>query len=262
MDICGSFATIGVKMPAPSETDAEAMRWIYPELQKLNRAMERRLAQMRNGEFKPFNPLTDECEHVDWLELRDKYVRRYGWALASAALLDRLELEIRAVAAAVAAANKGGDANPVLSVCAGRAYLEYELRKRGVNILAYDTDFGQPRHRQYLAHYAYMPVNYDGALQAVIDWPESDLLVVWPPHQDHAGDQTWQEKMLRLSNCARVYYVGEPAGDSTGSDDFHGALDDLFDVADEVEIATWWGMNDRLMIYDRKGRKGLSLALP
>lgn len=200
-------------LPPPAKTDNSAMRWLREALRGTG--------------------------WVNWLHLRQAYVERYGWALASAPLLDRLVREMR-----------GG--RRVLSVCAGRAYIESELQKRGVNVRAIDYDEGMGESaRRYLQARAYAAVDYGGALNAVAAEPEADLLAIWPP-----GEGEWQERMLRLSNCRRVYYVGEPAGDSTGSDGFHAALDELFAEAEEVAIPAWLCIYDRLIIYERKGRKG------
>ena len=209
--------SIAPPLPPPAAADNSAMRWLREALRGTG--------------------------WVNWLHLRQAYISRYGWALASGALLDRLVSEMAGAR--------------VLSVCAGKAYIEWELQKRGVSVkpVDYDMGMGETARRELQAR-AYAEVDYGGALNAVSAEPEADLLAIWPP-----GEGEWQERMLRLSNCRRVYYVGEPAGDSTGSDGFHDALDDLFAEVEEVKIPAWVCINDRLVIYERKGRKGLTLTL-
>lgn len=211
----GFTAKIEICLPPPQASDPYAMRWLYDTLKG---------ADWRH-----------------WFAVREEYVRRYGWALASAELLERLVREMRGGA-------PGIRRPPALSICAGRGYIEWQLQQRGVNIKAVDYDFEMGESaRRYLQARAYTEVDYGGALNAVAAAPDADLLIIWPPW---VGD--WQAEMLRATRCRRVYYVGEPRGDSTGTDEFHAALAELFPEVEEVDIPAWWAINDRLYIYERK----------
>jgi hypothetical protein len=73
------------------------------------------------------------------------------------------------------------------------------------------------------------------------------LFLCWPPYRSRMASDC-----LRWHQSQRIIYVGEGSGGATGTDAFHARLIKDFEEIQTCAIPQWWGMHDRLWVYERK----------
>lgn len=201
------------------------------------------------------NPLFDAWrQHAGVVEERDALVRRYSFAIPTD---DALTL-IRTVAP-----------NGVVEIGAGTGYWAGLLARRGVDVVAFDTEPAPSTSNPWFAGSpAWFPVR--PAAHTVVRYHGARcLLLVWP-----TKNEAWPAETLELfvaSGGTAVVHVGESAGGRTGDDMFHALLGELdrcwacaIGLADaacvcgvaprfrrtrELELPRWEGYHDELRIY-------------
>ena len=155
---------------------------------------------------------------------RDFFIKRYGWAVPSR----------EAIAQVAAFIGK----TPTLEVGAGKGLWACLLTWEGVKIVA--TDRGMVTHPFY-------PVWRKYARAAVKASPLARCLVmVWPPY-----DTPMAAQALAAFRGDALVYVGEEDGGCTGDDRFHELLGTEWTCPQEVAIPQWWGLHDRVCLYER-----------
>lgn len=173
--------------------------------------------------------------------------RKYAWAVPDDAALD-----------VIAKHSPAG----VVEIGAGGGYWAKMLRDRGVDVVAYDPD-PRAENSKWASGTPWTEVLV-GDHTAVIGHPERTLLTVWPSYSE-----PWTSDMLDLYAGQTVIYVGEGSSGCTGDERFHALLGDGYCWHDDgedcdcckdgpsyrevesVDIPQWWGLHDRLRVYER-----------
>jgi hypothetical protein len=137
---------------------------------------------------------------------------------------------------------------PILEVGAGSGYWAYELRKLGVDVIATEPKPGEYKAMgRHIWDKQWTEVETLAAKEAVVKYPDRNLLVVWPS----LGDP-WAYECLRRFKAKFVLYIGEGHGGCTADDRFHIYLKKKFTEVDSVSIPQFWGIHDHLEIWERK----------
>lgn len=168
------------------------------------------------------------CEHI----MRRALVGQYAWAVPDKAALDLL-----------------ARVGPIVEIGAGAGYWAWLLRKRGVDVVAYDAE--PPRRGSEINNWhkdtpTWTVVDRGGAGSAA-NHADRTLLLCWPPYDDPMAADA-----LKAFAGRRVVFVGESEGGCTANDEFFELLDRDFDCAADVEIPQFDGMHDRLSLWERK----------
>ncbi len=77
--------------------------------------------------------------------------------------------------------------------------------------------------------------------------PADVLMSIWPCY-----NRDWPTKTLKKFKGTQIVYVGEGHGGCTGNDEFHEILAREFEEKDCIDIPQWFGLHDRLYLYERK----------
>jgi hypothetical protein len=162
---------------------------------------------------------------------RLKLVRKYCWTIPDPDTV-----------AFVAKHALGGLVDPI----AGTGYWAYVLAQVGVDVVCYDVNPGTKLltngwHGEDL--YAGICAK-DGA-EAVKLHPDRTLFLSWPPHEQDVG-----ARILMAYKGKRVIYIGEGQG-ATGDADLRRLLDTGWTEVDSRQPVQWWGVHDRVTVYER-----------
>lgn len=143
--------------------------------------------------------------------------------------------------------------SPIVDVAAGSGYWAWLLRCAGADVVAVDAHpAGCPcddPDEHYPDTRAWLPVQRGDAVDAARVHADRTMLLSWPPMGD-----PFSERAVRAYHRAggrRVVYVGEWGG-CCGTAGLFGALDDLFEATEFVALPTWPGINDGLVVLDRR----------
>ena len=186
---------------------------------------------------------------------RHEMCERYAWAIADP------------VSVAFVVEHAGPR---VVEVGAGLGYWAWQLAQRGLDVLAYDrhppdtrpnhyhsperTEDGEPKGLRPTWH----PVLQAADADASAVHPDRTLILCWPPYAAPMAADT-----LAAYTGDRLIYIGEGPGGCTGDDRFHRMLgfagwdeDEPNPAAGWREVAEhvpvqWWGIHDRITVYDR-----------
>ncbi len=136
--------------------------------------------------------------------------------------------------------------SPLIEVGAGTGYLAWLLRQAGGVVDAHDLVCDETsEYRQMVG--AYHPVS---AKPVVFATPEiRTLLISWPCY-----DQPWAHQTLTAyldAGGKRLVYIGEGHGGCTADDAFHELIDAQMMENCVIEIPQWYGLHDRVMLYER-----------
>lgn len=148
----------------------------------------------------------------------------------------------------------------VVEIGAGRGYWANQLRKVGLEVLAFDS---QPPDKQDNPSFARQSADlavwgHVGDLDEFRDAEQAGvllnrvLLLCWPPgwgdamslsalrqHEDAGGDL--------------LIYIGEGRGGRTGSEDFFDRLSSAWELVDEdAQFVSWWNLSDQAQCWSRK----------
>lgn len=169
----------------------------------------------------------------DEFQLRDDYIERFGFAILTAEIIERLR-----------------SYSPILEVGAGSGYWAFELQQAGLDVVA--SDPGEERFRMGLKseakhwEHSWTMLERTPGQQAVVYHPNRALLMVWPSYQ-----AAWPVEVLHAFTGSIVIYVGEGSGGCTAGDAFHELLQQDYRLMTEHGIPQFAGMHDSLMIYER-----------
>ncbi len=175
------------------------------------------------------------------------FVRNFGYAVPSPEALRRL---VSFVA--------GGR---VLGAGAGAAFWSYLLTLHGIAVQPIDPNVDGLEVLPSMANdmpplariKPWMPVTKLTVMEALQNAnrvgaePVDVLMFLWPSYQE-----SWAVDALREFRGSKIAYVGEAHGGCTADDAFHELLDEKFSCVEEVEIPQWFGIHDRLFLYERK----------
>src|SRR5262249_51172948 len=150
--------------------------------------------------YRPLRPGAAPTDAPQTWCLRELYRTHYGFAI-----LDEATVQVLAPYA------------PIVEVGAGSGYWAYELRQAGVEVVA--TDPGTGRYHGLTRWVPWLPIQRLSGVQAVRQYPDHTLLIVWPDY-----GQRWVSKTLRAYRGETVLYVGEGKEGCTGDAAFHAVL--------------------------------------
>lgn len=137
---------------------------------------------------------------------------------------------------------------PLLEVGAGSGYWAWELRNRGVDVVATDPHPGRTRGGVYYFSKLWTEVERLPADEAVRKYPGRTLFLCWP-----SLGEDWAEKALLEYRGAVLCYAGEWGGGCCAADGFFELLDAGWATLETVEIPQWYGVHDALWFLGRKG---------
>lgn len=160
-----------------------------------------------------------EEPYVETLRRRNNLVEEYGWAIPNEAAIETI-LEY----------------DPILEIGAGRGYWAWCIRQAGGDILP--TDIDAPFDDEWT------PVWEARGQEAVLDYPDWTLLLVWPPYREFVATE-----VLGRYEGDTLIYVGEGRGGCTAEDRFHEMLHDEWVRVDTVDIPSYLGIRDRLEVW-------------
>lgn len=158
--------------------------------------------------------------------VRQAVIRRWTWAVPSGEVLDAI------------AEHAGG--RDVVEVGAGTGFWAMHLAARGVWVESYDA---APPERTFV------PIEVGGP-EAAGRHPDAVLLLVWPPHRSSMA----AEAVVAHADAGgqRVIYVGEDRGGWTADDDLFELFDDEYTEIARIEVPSWPGYDDHLVVYERR----------
>ena len=163
---------------------------------------------------------------------RRELASRYSWAIPSRAALGLI-----------------ADHGPILEVGAGTGYWASLL---ATDVVATDltppTHGGNPYHRDGRT---WFPVGRMTAVDAVRAHPGRTLLLCWPPPDDDAAGYA----AVRAYQGDRVLLIGGDEDGPTGTPRLHRELELNWTVTDELALASWPGIPDRLTVWARNGQR-------
>ncbi|WP_155300557.1 hypothetical protein [Deinococcus kurensis] len=176
-----------------------------------------------------FDQMSALSPRMGGMTLRDLLVRHYAWSIPSPEALS-------------AAAHFSG--GRILDVGAGNGYWASLLADLGVDVLATDL---HPVPNGYMGAAQHYPVQVMDAAEAAAAHPDRTLMMSWPPLDDPMG-----ARALEAYRGDRVIYLGEWGG-ACGTPALFRALNTEWEhVPSAAAIPRWTGMNDRLVLLNRK----------
>ena len=179
--------------------------------------------------YRPLRPGEAPTDAPTTWCLRELYLQHYGFAI-----LDEATVQVLAPYA------------PIVEVGAGSGYWAYELRQAGVEVVA--TDPGTGRYHGLKHWVPWLPIERLTGVQAVQQYPDHTLLIVWPDY-----GQRWVSATLRAYRGAPVLYVGQGKAGCTGDAAFHAALAARFPAVSVHPIPQFDNYHDALHICRRSG---------
>lgn len=176
--------------------------------------------------FSMFGCMSSLAEDVARHTFRDELRKTFGWSIPTPQALNVVARHA-----------------PLLDLGAGGGYWTYLLRKRGVDVLAYDARPPDVR-KNHWCRKAWTPVLHGRARKAK-QFSERTLFLSWPPY-------SWPFAYNALSKYrgSTVIYVGEWRG-CTGDDAFHDLLDREWTEVERARIPQWSGLHDELSVHRR-----------
>ena len=197
-------------------------------LQRLHR-QHLTLTQWANNQAEP--TLTE----IHRTALRREYIAQYGFPIITSAA-------VRWIAEATAG-------NPLLEIGAGNGYLASELINHGVDIIPTDPHppGAEDGHRIPMAPVPGIEILPATGTDAMTLHPDHDILWSWPDHQANYTHQTLAHFQGRFP-----LYIGEDQHGNTGSHQFHQILQTDYIEKDSLNIPTFPGLHDRIVLYERR----------
>jgi hypothetical protein len=110
------------------------------------------------------------------------------------------------------------------------------------------TDPGTGRYHGLKHWVPWLPIERLTGVQAVQQYPDHTLLIVWPDY-----GQRWVSATLRAYRGETVLYVGEGKAGCTGDAAFHAALAERFRDVSVHPIPQFENYHDALHICRRSG---------
>ncbi|SNY89159.1 hypothetical protein SAMN04244553_6162 [Nocardia amikacinitolerans] len=148
------------------------------------------------------------------------------------------------------------DSRGLLEVGAGRGYWAGQLRRLGVDVLAYDSEPpDQVDNVSFRGGAVWGHVgDLDELAAARAEGVESDrvLFLCWPPGW---GDPMALEALESYERAGgdRLIYIGEPRGGKTGTDAFFDKLATEWNLEDEdAQFVAWWNLQDHAQCWSRR----------
>jgi len=163
---------------------------------------------------------------------RQLLIRKYSWTIPDPDTV-----------AFVAQHAHGGLVDPL----AGTGYWAYLLAQVEVDTVCYDINPGAELHvNGWHGEDLHMTVAAKDCVEAAALHPDRTLFLSWPPFGQDVG-----ARVLAAYRGGRVIYIGQGRGGGTGDDEMHAILDRDWTEVDSHRPVQWWGVNDRVRVYQR-----------
>jgi len=171
---------------------------------------------------------------------RTPFVKMYSWTIT-----DPRSIEfVRTVAY-----------HGIVDPMAGTGYWAYVLGQVDVDVVCYDEALPEENHYHKGAE-PWVDIEQLDAALAVVKHPDRALLLAWPPYSEDVG-----VRAINAYKGDRIVYIGEGHGGCTGSDAMHQILDEEWRQLAEHTPVQWWGLHDRITVYERRSRVELENVL-
>ena len=188
--------------------------------------------------------------------IKERLRTRFSWSIPTPAAIEAI-----------------ANHSPIVEIGAGSGYWAYLLRKRGVDVLAYDRKPYRLYPREAWHHVPAWTGVLEGRARKAKKFPERALMLCWPPQRPLS-----REPMLRLLRGERndpmppamaperlaydaitayrgrtVIYIGQARNGCTATDEFFDVLERDWILTTQLTLPCWRdnGDNDYLHIYGR-----------
>ncbi len=136
----------------------------------------------------------------------------------------------------------GGLVDPM----AGTGYWAYVLAQVGVDVVSYDVNPGTPlATNRWHGEDLYAEVRAGDGAEAVALHPDRTLFLSWPPFAQDVGT-----RIVRAYDGSRIISIGEDEG-QTGDEELRQMLATDWTEVDSHQPVQWWGVHDRVSVYER-----------
>jgi hypothetical protein len=170
--------------------------------------------------------LTPFARTVDMYFLRDQFVKRFGFMLPCAEVLDELQ-----------------KAKLVVEIGAGTGYMTRILRNRGINVIGSDPQLAYHHVLDHALHDDKQVIAQGKTM--VRRYPDATIFCSWPS----LGD-TWYRQALKAMRVGqRIVSVMEDSCAEQTARDYFG---DCFDIEKLIDIPTFEFMNDFVYVAVKK----------
>lgn len=161
---------------------------------------------------------------------RREHVRRYSWTITDPATVRFVAL---------------WSGSRMVDPMAGTGWWAHVLTPYGVDVACYDVAPGDNQWHKDTP--LWVPVTAAPAVESVPQHADRTLFLSWPPYDSPAGHDA-----LTAYAGSRVIFIHEGESGCVGDDALFDALAAGWDeTADHVPVQ-WFGMHDRVTVYDRR----------
>ncbi|WP_319943799.1 methyltransferase domain-containing protein [Nocardia aurantia] len=137
---------------------------------------------------------------------------------------------------------------PILEIGAGRGYWAHQLARRGLEVVAADSQPPQWQDNPSFPAVSGLPVAWHPIAhpdELAGEWSGSVLLLCWPPGWG-APMASRALATFRAAGGTDLIYIGEPRGGRTGDDAFFEMLGAGWQLAGaDPDFVSWWNLRDR-----------------
>ena len=155
--------------------------------------------------------------------LREHFTKYYAWGIPDERVLKEIAKH-----------------SPIVEIGAGTGYWANQLKRHGVDIVAFDSQVEKKGPRWFKVK--------RGDTTAVNSHQDRTLFLCWPPYKTSMAYQS-----LKNYKGSTVIYVGEPDG-CTGDEKFRNLLMSRFIEIKALPLPKWPGLHDCCFIYKRRSR--------
>jgi hypothetical protein len=169
----------------------------------------------------------------DW-NLRSASVKNFSWAVPN-------EEAIRRIASF----------SPIIEIGAGSGYWSRMLNQAGAKITAFDRCGQKTKHNPFVYKIHGKVKRGSWKKLGKRQFANHALMLCWPPYNDPMA-----YNCLKAFKGSTLIMVGESYGGCTGDSSFWELLEKDFEQIDSVDIPTWSGIHDYVMVYKRLKNSG------
>jgi hypothetical protein len=134
---------------------------------------------------------------------------------------------------------------PLIEIGAGTGYWTSLLRKRGVNILAYDIAPPLDGKNNFHPEMQFSEV-LSGSHEILANHSDRTLFLCWPPYQTPMA-----VNCLNSFRGKTMVYIGEPSGGCTANDRFFDIISKNWRCIKTIEIPKWIKIRDKMFVFRR-----------
>lgn len=198
--------------------------------------------------FRPqmYGRLPDEHGRlIDIRDVRYEITHGYAWAIANPRALDWMTEQL--------------DGRGVIEVGAGLGYWAWQLRQRGVDVLASDRFPSSVGGNYYFTaeRRVWHPIVHAHGPTIAAQYPDRALFVCWPPYGTNAEMATDSLLAYRAWRGDCLIYCGEGWGGCNAPDEFWEVLHEDWEETGYGPLVSWGGIHDFLAFFRPKRRRSV-----